>query len=148
MSYVAIISQVQFSLLSIKFFIIHPYQYKSYGYGWILQVYSTEPHWSSVNIGSANGWLPSGNYLRLILTQISDHMASRGHNERTHWGLVTPYGASSMVQPDHVKTAPYIWTGQIIKNKSGVKRQNTLGHLDQYMAQHGCIVKQSYCETV
>ena len=33
-------------------------------------------------------------------------------------------------------------------NKSGVKRQNTLGHLDQYMAQHGRIVKQSYCETV
>ena len=33
-------------------------------------------------------------------------------------------------------------------NKSGVKRLNTLGHLDQYMAQHGCIVKQSYCETV
>ena len=34
------------------------------------------------------------------------------------------------------------------KNKSGVKRLNTLGHLDQYMAQHGLIVKQSYCETV
>ena len=34
------------------------------------------------------------------------------------------------------------------KNKSGVKRLNTLGHLDQYMAQHGRIVKQSYCETV
>ena len=33
-------------------------------------------------------------------------------------------------------------------NKSGVKRLNTLGHLDQYMAQHGRIVKQSYCETV
>ena len=80
-------------------------------------MYSTEPHWWSVNIGSANGWLPSGNYLRLILTQISDHMASRGHNERTHWGLVTPYGASSTVQPDHVKTASYIWTGQIIKTR-------------------------------
>ena len=35
-----------------------------------------------------------------------------------------------------------------ILNKSGVKRLNTLGHLDQYMAQHGRIVKQSYCETV
>ena len=35
-----------------------------------------------------------------------------------------------------------------INNKSGVKRLNTLGHLDQYMAQHGRIVKQSYCETV
>ena len=35
-----------------------------------------------------------------------------------------------------------------IVNKSGVKRLNTLGHLDQYMAQHGRIVKQSYCETV
>ena len=33
-------------------------------------------------------------------------------------------------------------------NKSGVKHRNTLGQLDQYMAQHGCIVKQSYCETV
>ena len=33
-------------------------------------------------------------------------------------------------------------------NKSGVKRLNTLGHLDQYMAQHGRIVKQSYCEIV
>ena len=35
-----------------------------------------------------------------------------------------------------------------ILNKNGVKRLNTLGHLDQYMAQHGRIVKQSYCETV
>ena len=34
------------------------------------------------------------------------------------------------------------------EHKSGVKRLNTLGHLDQYMAQHGRIVKQSYCETV
>ena len=33
-------------------------------------------------------------------------------------------------------------------NKSGVKRLNTLGHLDQYMAQHGRIVKHSYCETI
>ena len=33
-------------------------------------------------------------------------------------------------------------------NKNGAKRLNTLGHLDQYMAQHGRIVKQSYCETV
>ena len=33
-------------------------------------------------------------------------------------------------------------------HKSGVKRLNTFGHLDQYMAQHGSIVKQSYCETV
>ena len=33
-------------------------------------------------------------------------------------------------------------------DKSGVKRLHTLGHLDQYMAQHGRIVKQSYCETV
>ena len=35
-----------------------------------------------------------------------------------------------------------------VQNKSSVKRLNTLGHLDQYMAQHGRIVKQSYCETV
>ena len=35
-----------------------------------------------------------------------------------------------------------------IRNKSSVKRLNTLGHLDQYIAQHGRIVKQSYCETV
>ena len=28
-----------------------------------------------------------------------------------------------------------------VLNKSGVKRLNTLGHLDQYMAQHGRIVK-------
>ena len=40
------------------------------------------------------------------------------------------------------------FTHRVIKNKSGVKRLNTLGHLDQYMAQHGRIVKQSYCETV
>ena len=33
-------------------------------------------------------------------------------------------------------------------NKSDVKRRITLDHLDQYMAQHGCIVKKSYCETV
>ena len=37
---------------------------------------------------------------------------------------------------------------QVKSYKSGVKRLNTLGHLDQYMAQHGRIVKQSYCETV
>ena len=34
----------------------------------------------------------------------------------------------------------------IFLNKSGVKRLNTLGYLDQYMAQHGHIVKQSYCK--
>ena len=28
--------------------------------------------------------------------------------------------------------------------KSGVKRRNTLDRLDQYVAQHGLIVKQSY----
>ena len=32
--------------------------------------------------------------------------------------------------------------------KSDVKRRIILGHLDQNMAQHGCIVKQLYCETV
>ena len=37
---------------------------------------------------------------------------------------------------------------QFMINKSDVKRRITLGHLDQYMAQHGCIVKKSYCETV
>ena len=31
-------------------------------------------------------------------------------------------------------------------NKS-VKRRNTIGRLDLYMAPHGFIVKQSYCET-
>ena len=36
----------------------------------------------------------------------------------------------------------------ITSNKSGVKRLNTLGQLDQYMAQHGRIVKQPYLETV
>ena len=35
-----------------------------------------------------------------------------------------------------------------VSYKSGVKRLNTFGHLDQYMAQNGRIVKQSYCETV
>ena len=39
------------------------------------------------------------------------------------------------------------YTSNNIMNKSGVKRLNTLGHLDQYMAQHGRIVKQSYRET-
>ena len=29
-----------------------------------------------------------------------------------------------------------------------VNAENTLGHLDQYPAQHGCIVMQSYRETV
>ena len=38
--------------------------------------------------------------------------------------------------------------GKTFQYKSGVKRLNTLGHLDQYVAQHGRIVKQSYCETV
>ena len=33
-------------------------------------------------------------------------------------------------------------------NKSGFKHWNTLGCLHQYMAQHGHIVKQSYCETI
>ena len=42
----------------------------------------------------------------------------------------------------------YIYKSSTNWNKSGIKRLNTLGHLDQYMAQHGCIVKQSYCETV
>ena len=37
---------------------------------------------------------------------------------------------------------------ELLINKSDVKHRITLGHLDQYMAQHGCIVKQSYCETV
>ena len=36
----------------------------------------------------------------------------------------------------------------IFLDKSGVKRLNTLGHPDQYMAKHGRIVKQSYSETV
>ena len=48
----------------------------------------------------------------------------------------------------HVKS----WGSKIklaaVKYKIGVKRRNTLGHQDQYMAQHGRIVKQSYCETV
>ena len=34
------------------------------------------------------------------------------------------------------------------KKTSNFKRRNTVGRLDQYMAQHGRIVKQSYCETV
>ena len=37
---------------------------------------------------------------------------------------------------------------QNANNKSSVIRQNTLSHLDQYMAQHGRIVKQLYCKTV
>ena len=42
-----------------------------------------------------------------------------------------------------------IWYDTIVHyHKSGGKRLNTLGHLDQYVAQHGRIVKQSYCETV
>ena len=41
----------------------------------------------------------------------------------------------------------FLQTGNKYK-KSGVKRLNTLGHLDQYMEQHGRIFKQSYCETV
>ena len=40
------------------------------------------------------------------------------------------------------------WWLKLNFNKSGVKRLHTLGHLDKYMAQHGRIVKQSYCETV
>ena len=33
-------------------------------------------------------------------------------------------------------------------NKRGVKRRNTLDRLDQYVAQHGLFVKQSYYQTV
>ena len=48
------------------------------------------------------------------------------------------------------KAYVYSWKHKYMPrlNKSGVKRLNTLGHLDQYMAQHGRIVKQSYRETV
>ena len=42
----------------------------------------------------------------------------------------------------------FIYLAYHTVNKSGVKGLNTLGHLDQYMAQHGRNVKQSYCETV
>ena len=39
-----------------------------------------------------------------------------------------------------------IWSLMAYKfYKSDVKRRNTLGHLNQYTAQHGCIVKQSTC---
>ena len=36
----------------------------------------------------------------------------------------------------------------IILNKNSIKRRITLGRLDQYMAQHGGIVQQSYYETI
>ena len=42
---------------------------------------------------------------------------------------------------------PYLHLIEVY-NKSDVKRQITLGHLDQYMSQQCCIVKKSYCETV
>ena len=49
----------------------------------------------SWNIGSGNGLVPSGNkpLPEPMLTQISRrHIASLGHNELNHCGLVTPYG--------------------------------------------------------
>ena len=46
-------------------------------------------HLWSVNIGSGNGLVPSGNkpLLEPILTQICRHMASLGYNELIHWDL-------------------------------------------------------------
>ena len=42
-------------------------------------------HWWSVNTGSGNGLVPSGNkpLPEPMLTQISRHLASQGHNEFT-----------------------------------------------------------------
>ena len=40
------------------------------------------------------------------------------------------------------------WVDYDTKNKSGIKRRNTPGRLDQSMAQPGRIVKQSCYETV
>ena len=49
----------------------------------------TELHWWSVNIGSGNGLVPSGNKLlpEQMLIQICRHMASLGHNELTGNGF-------------------------------------------------------------
>ena len=71
-------------------------------------------------IGSPSHWPPKSSVLNLIGTPVSTHAPP-------------------------ISLVPHL-TGFI--NKSGVKRLNTLGHLDQYMAQHNRIVKQSYCETV
>ena len=68
------------------------------------------------------------------------YIITQSHNV-TSFGIISEQYNSEFVT---LSTMVLIWT----PNKSGVKRLNTLGHLDQYMAQPGGIVKQSYCETV
>ena len=64
------------------------------------------------------------------------------------WLPTTDAFLKHMDDKQNKNKSPKAYNNQGKNNKSGVKRLNTLGHLDQYMAQHGRIVKQSYCETV
>ena len=41
-----------------------------------------------------------------------------------------------------------MYKDKIYLYKSGIKRRNTIGRLDQHMAQQSRIVKRLYCETV
>ena len=62
------------------------------------------------------------------------------------YGALTLFSTGGYIL--HFRTKNEGINSQYIFHKSGIKRRNTLGHQDQYMAQHGRIVKQSYCETV
>ena len=69
----------------------------------------------------------------ILIDEISKEIRKRG------LGLLTKTGN---------KVDSLLWMDDVClihhdQDKSGVKRLHTLGHLDQYMAQHGRIVKQS-----
>ena len=68
----------------------------------------------STLVQSGNGMVPSGNKplpeLMLTLIYVVMCMASPGHHELTHWGLVTPYlvniGSGSGLLPHSTKPLP------------------------------------------
>ena len=74
-------------------------------------IHVTGLHWWSVNVGSGNGLVPSGNkpLPEPMLTQISRHMVSLGHNELT-WSLL--WCATFCVILDCVMTQLYVFHRQ------------------------------------
>ena len=65
------------------------------------QVNATKPHWCLVSIGSGDGLVPSDKQA-INWTNVDQvlyhHMASLGHSELTHCGLVMPYGNIDLCQ--------------------------------------------------
>ena len=64
------------------------------------QVNSTRPHWWLANSGSGNGLVPSGNKpcLNQCCQDFQHHMASLGHNELMHNGVINTPGSEALVQ--------------------------------------------------